>query len=307
MPHTIKYDRIEKSLSSARIATYQKFFTAHTEQEIYGIYLWNKLLGAALYPILQAAEIALRNTINQAAISKFGNYWYGTVKHHPRSPKKDNYSYINFQSNFERARIKIVKRLNKNLPKNKKLQPSHQPDFNMVVAETDFSTWEYALHPVFYKTGDKNFIWPLLSKKAFKNWPHQSSKNTHTVLYDLVSEIRPFRNRLSHHEPLWKGAKVKTEQDALAFINKKIDAIEQLIAIISSEKLKYLNTQKLIEKVRFIATKEMLDRCRYRVKGRQLSFRRKRKMKRFWIELHDSKRSEIVIIAGKKFLVEPFI
>ncbi|EOX4945730.1 Abi family protein [Vibrio alginolyticus] len=305
MPNSIRYHIIQNAISTPRIETYRKFFDEHSTEEIYGIYLWNKTLCGAIYPLLQACEVALRNAINTPAVERFGPYWYEAISH-TKHHGNDNYNYTNLVGNFERARDNVVKKLNKQLRSNGRrlLRRDYRPDFNLVVAATDFSTWEYALHTCHYRVNNNNYLWPKQTKKSFKNWPYQSSSDTQIELYDIVSELRPFRNRLSHHEPLWKGISVTTEEEALAYVNQKIDKIESLIAIISDEKAKYLNVQNLLIKARYTASKDMLDRCRYRSKGQQFTLKRKNKLRTFLRELSASNTPKIIEFGGAKFLIE---
>ncbi len=305
MPNSIRYNIIKNTISPPRIETYQKFFNNHSTEEIYGVYLWNKTLCGAIYPLLQACEVALRNAINTPAVNRFGDYWYDHIDH-TQHGRRDNYNYTNLISNFEKARNNVVTKLNKQRKINHQpvLVKTHRPDFNLVVAATDFSTWEYALHTCHYRVNNNNFIWPKQTRRSFKNWPHQSSLDTQIELYDIVSELRPFRNRLSHHEPLWKGISVTTENEALAYINQKIDKIEALISIISDEKTKYLNVQKLILRARYTASEDMLDRCRYRSKGKQITLKRKNKLRAFLRDLNTTKSPQIIEISGMQFLIE---
>ncbi|WP_250187461.1 hypothetical protein [Escherichia coli] len=98
------YIELKKLLSAPRIGTYENFFVDHTEEEIYGVYIWNKVLCGAIYPLLQAVEITIRNTINNAAVSKFGPYWHELIDHVPHFSGSDDYNYTNLKSNFEEAR-----------------------------------------------------------------------------------------------------------------------------------------------------------------------------------------------------------
>ncbi|WP_211225224.1 Abi family protein [Photobacterium halotolerans] len=308
MKESIRYEKVKPYVSGPRIGTYENFFQEHSVEEIYGVYLWNKVLCGSIYPLLQATEVALRNAINAPAEKEFGSYWYEAIEHNLRNKRRNtqDYNHTNLINKFELARKNVVKKLNESRKKaNLTALPStHQPDFNLVVAATDFSTWEFALHTCHYRVNNSNFLWPKLSKKAFKNWPTQSSSDFHKHIYPIVSELRQFRNRLSHHEPLWKGISVTTEEEALKFLSNKIDKIEELIRIISSEKTQLLNLQNLIVKARFTASKEMLDQCRYRSKGKQISIRKKKKLKQFLQELKQKKSPMLVNVAGQSYLVE---
>lgn len=305
MPKTITYSNVKKYISAPRIGTYENFFTDHSSEEVYGIYLWNKALCGAMYPLLQAVEVALRNAINTSAVQMFGTYWYNRIAHHPHNGRA-NYNHTKLVDNFEKARSTVVKQLNKNRRASRQtlLPSSHQPAFDLVVAATDFSTWEFALHNCHFQVGNNSFLWPKQTKKGFKNWPDQSSLVTHTYLYDTVAELRPFRNRLSHHEPLWKGVGVTTEQEALKFVRQKIQKIEDLLDVMSKDKTKYLNIQKLITKAKHHASTDMLDICRYRAKGKTLTIRHKKKIRKVLLDIKKDDGPTLLSYAGRKYLVE---
>ncbi|MEE1955464.1 Abi family protein [Aeromonas sp. 75A] len=308
MYKNISYNKITPYISTPRLDTYINFFQEHSIEEVYGVYIWNKVLCSAIYPLLQAAEVALRNAINTAAVNAFGDYWYDQIGNHKFPPAliKENFNHTNLKQNFEKARTNVNTKINnqRKIQGKNKLPANHRPAFDVVVAATDFSTWEFILHPCHYQLNGPDFLWPKYTKKAFKNWPDQSSQVTHTVLYDIVSELRIFRNRLSHHEPLWKGISVTTEAEAIEYVNKKIAKIEQLIGIISKDKLSLLDSQKLIKKAKYIASKDMLDICRHRAKGKDISINRKNKLKRFLAEIRTHKKPELISISGCKYIIE---
>ncbi|EJD6501499.1 Abi family protein [Providencia rettgeri] len=302
------YSELKKLLSAPRIGTYENFFTSHTEEEIYGVYIWNKMLCGAIYPLLQAVEITIRNAINNAAVNEFGPYWHEIITHVPHSPSNDDFNYINLKSNFEDARQSWLRKENKRRLSvgQTKLPTNHKPDFNCVVAETDFSTWEFALHRCFFKLPplNENFLWPNLLTSVFKNWPAQSANSTRNSVHRLISELRPFRNRLSHHEPLWKGVGITNEYDALHFINKKIDSIEKLLQIISTDKIEFIRSKKIISKAKALATKESLDAYRNRNEKIVLSLKHRKKIKKFIYSLDENSGPKIVTISGRSLLID---
>lgn len=307
MPDSINYPTIKRMLSESRINTYHQFFSDHSDQEIYGIYLWNMSLCGAFYPLLQTAEIALRNTINNVALEHYGEDWHTKIVHSEYNGLSKNSPATKLKNAFKDAIRKVIKDENEVRAKNN-LEPhplGYKPNFNKIVSNTNFVTWEYVLHPLFFRVSNPNYLWPQKIKRAFKNRPYRSPKDTLTLLYNLVSEIRPFRNRLSHHEPLWKGVTTRTETDALQYLNKKIDVIEKLIHIISSEKNKYLEVHGLIRKTRLMASKETLDTYRYRTQSATLSLKHKNKVRRFLSYVHDNDKPVLFTHGGRAFQISP--
>ncbi|MEI7126388.1 Abi family protein [Pectobacterium versatile] len=294
-------------LSSPRIGTYERFFTGHTEQEVYGLYIWNKVLCGTIYPLLQAVEVSLRNTINNAAVKAYGAYWHLSIDHVPFNNSTDDFNYINLKNNFEEARRNWLKKENgKRKNSGHPLLPSnHMPDFNCIVAETEFSTWEFSLHRCFFKLNahPEKFLWPGLLGDAFKNWPQQGANSTRDSIHRKVAELRLFRNRLSHHEPLWKGVGINREEDALIFINKKIDIIEELLSIISTDKVEFIRSKKLLKNARILASKKSLDIYRERCQNTTLSIRKKNKFKKFILSMNENTGPEIINLWGRKIII----
>ena len=81
-------------------------------------------------------------------------------------------------------------------------------------------------------------------------WPSSKASVTFTHAQALVRNAREFRNRVSHHEPVWKRYGVLTETDALAHLNEKIDAIEGAVALFSPDKLLFLQKNRILSTAR---------------------------------------------------------
>lgn len=310
VPNTINYNLVEQIISPQRIGTYRNFFHGHTDQEIYGVYLWNKAICSSLYPLLQAVEISVRNAINNAAIQKYGKNWHQTIKSEPyKNPHtgqlSPDYNYINLKKCFQTAK-KIAEKKEEKRIKQITGSPPTNPiivDFNQVIAETDFKTWEYATHKCFFRVSDQGFLWPHNLKKAFFNWPTSKAKTTLQQVHNLISELRLFRNRVFHHEPAWKSYKVTTEKEAIKHIRHKINCAEKLIDIISPEKAEFLRVTGAFNEARRIATLETLDLYRYRTKPKTISLKRKKEIKKTFKECQRNGTSEVVSYAGEEFVV----
>ncbi|WP_286899685.1 hypothetical protein [Achromobacter sp. UBA2119] len=82
MPHTLQYRPllIEALISNERISSYQSVFLPNNDVELMGVYLWNMLVCGALYPLISAVEISLRNAIDQALVAELGRFWWAGGK-----------------------------------------------------------------------------------------------------------------------------------------------------------------------------------------------------------------------------------
>lgn len=66
MPHTICYQEIiDDLITEERLKSYEVTFNTQNDIELLGAYLWNSHVCSALYPLLSATEVALRNAIDK--------------------------------------------------------------------------------------------------------------------------------------------------------------------------------------------------------------------------------------------------
>ncbi|GAB0153553.1 hypothetical protein [Marinobacterium sp. BA1] len=72
---------LETALSTERLNAYRVYFNAADDTEAYGAYMWNKAVGSAFYPLLQAIEITFRNAVHDAGVTLFsGNREWFRIK-----------------------------------------------------------------------------------------------------------------------------------------------------------------------------------------------------------------------------------
>jgi hypothetical protein len=83
---------------------------------------------------------------------------------------------------------------------------------------------------------------------------------------DLVKTVREFRNRVSHHEPVWKRYGVSSEADAIGHLHEKIDKIRQLIALVSPEKEQLVIRNGLLAQAERVCSIGELRRCQHTIK-----------------------------------------
>ncbi|HFE2914976.1 TPA: hypothetical protein ACF3A8_005318 [Klebsiella pneumoniae] len=250
MPDSVAYqpDLMDRIFTQKRMDSYQRVFGRLTDREMVGIYIWNQTLGGELYPLLSAAEITLRNAIDSAFIAFAGSRWWRGVKYKSYAPVAGHvppFEIKAMKDNFVRAAD--YARKEKYLRYHK---PNHAPTHEEVVASTDFSTWQFAMSDELLGPG---LFWNTMITQVFKGqWPSQSGAKTLSTARDQVKTIREYRNRVAHNEPLWKAYQVNTPQDAIAYINTKIDTVEQLIQLLSPEKHDLLTKHRLFSNARRI-------------------------------------------------------
>ncbi len=161
---------LEKSISPERLSTYV-LETNGDKQEALELYLKNSEISSAFYIPLQGLEITLRNALNNVLKSHYSNdAWYDTVKLNKRG-----------QQNITDAKD-TVKRLHK------QINPPH------VIAELSFGFWLSLINKKYHQN-----LWIPVLNKAFPN-AHMSRAD----ILKQLDHLRTFRNRIAHHEPVFK-------------------------------------------------------------------------------------------------------
>lgn len=163
-------ESLENSISHERLSTYLK--AANNDKgHALELYIWNTEISAAFYNPLQSLEITLRNSLHNRLSQTFGrNDWYAQI-------------------NLQQRDLDIVRKAEVTVRKlHRSVNPSH------VVAELSFGFWLSLLNRRYHQQ-----LWIPSLSKAF---PH-----AHLSRADIVKQLdhlRLLRNRIAHHEPVFK-------------------------------------------------------------------------------------------------------
>lgn len=238
-------------ITQGRLQSYLNTFPVLDDRDLIGVYVWNKHLCAAIYPLIAAAEIALRNSVDSALTKKLGALWWSGSKLQYNSYQPTNplpYAVDVVRKNFQKAYSQAKRDMR--IRYNSKANPTH----NQVVANTDLSTWEQIFDAEFFGQVTKPngtitpLIWPANLGAIFRGaWSTTSTSTFTQQVKDLIKTVREFRNRISHNEPIWKKYGIQNEQQAIAYIHEKIRKIDELITLICPSKRAILAQQNLFE------------------------------------------------------------
>lgn len=194
---------LEPSISRARLEAYRSVDASDLDMLVN--YFLNIELSEALYPTLQAFEIALRNTVHTTLTKHFSSeFWF------------DNPGVLlNWQS-------QAIHNIRGNLTTHGKPH-----DADRIVAGLNFGFW----HSMFNRPYESS-VWhangATLLESAFPQLPR--TLRTRQVIWDRCDRIRKLRNRVFHYEPIWKRSWLPTEHaqmlEAVGWINTDMhDAI----------------------------------------------------------------------------------
>lgn len=184
-------DVIRHTLSQPRLSTYERF-TATLEDAL-ELYQWNANISGAFFPCLHICEVTIRNAVSEVLFKQHGNQWpweNGFINTLP-NPRHG----YNPRNNVKQARDKVS-------------------DVNKVIPELNFVFWQ----KMFTSRHDAQLWLPHL-RDTFPYAPsHSDIATLRSEIYNDLEKIRRLRNRIAHHEPIFRRD-----------LNKDYEAIIKLI------------------------------------------------------------------------------
>lgn len=173
---------LREVISHPRFETYLNAKNGNEEKAMQ-LYLWNTAVSAAFYGPLQALEVTLRNAVHSQLAKRYGDDWYD-----------------NPQSGLTTDAKKKILNAKQKLDRN-----CNSPD---IIAALSFGFWVSLLGKGKYKDGQgkiiaKNYEMSLWRPALHRAFPHADSL-TRRQAHQKVKYLRDFRNRIAHHEPIFK-------------------------------------------------------------------------------------------------------
>lgn len=182
---------LRDAISPQRLGTYLRR-THYNSRRALDLHAWNIRAGAALYPVLQVNEVALRNTVDRALVSQFGAHWPYSQGFLRSLPNHDSAAFVRERGKAER-RLRVA-----------------QAATGDVVAAQTYWFWVMLLTSRF-----DNRIW---SREFAQSFPHAPPSITRDVVHSRADTLRKLRNRIAHHEPLMEHDLLGAYRRALAIV-----------------------------------------------------------------------------------------
>lgn len=169
---------VKKALSAARMGTYE-IAAAHDEVAALALYGWNAQVSGALMTPLHICEVVVRNTVSDTLETVYGARWPWSV---------------GFEQSLPHQRFGYSPR--------KDLQSARNgaPTTGKVIPELKFVFWQ----KMFTGRHDAR-LWNKHLLKAFPGLdPARSISDLRRNMYEELEHIRELRNRIAHHEPIFR-------------------------------------------------------------------------------------------------------
>jgi len=226
-----------EALSQERFSSYEILCPTGKESDLIGAYHWNLAICSSLYPFLQSAEIALRNSMHEALSNKFNTTeWYDLISLNPVSKKK-----------IEETKQELIRHQ----------KPTTAPN---IVASLTFGFWEKLLSHRYYANQDNPYcLWPHLIPDVFPDYKIEN-RSARKQIAKRFGEIKNLRNRLFHHEPIWKFKNRNTAEKNIASLITVFNDMVKAIGWISKEKKQYLRAFGFVSSFRELCDISCLEK-----------------------------------------------
>lgn len=193
------------NLAAPRMAAVQNFFIATSQTDLLGCYAWSQAVSAALLPLLADLEVTLRNALHISLSQYYGGSdsfnWMMTTPplqqgNHGKKPKPAAHRMNpKSQENIVTAVRKLTRK-----------RPLPTPDD--IVAALPFGFWEQIINSLDHKSQPSDLQDTILASV----FPHAPDLHRHPHgspgfklrVVNLLARIRDVRNRISHHDAIWK-------------------------------------------------------------------------------------------------------
>ncbi len=161
-------------ISAERLGTYLNA-AGHDASRALELYLWNAKIGEAFHIPIQAVEVGLRNRISNGLCTVFGPDWWQSE---------------GFEKISDRRRLDDLDTVQRRLRNRGKDVRTGQ-----IVAGLSFGFWVSMLAPRYNPT-----IWSAHFRSTFPKAPNNLTRDK---MFKKSQRIANFRNRISHHEPIF--------------------------------------------------------------------------------------------------------
>jgi len=180
---------LHPTISPERLGTYL-LASNRDDSRALKLYIWNAHVGEAFHLPIQATEVALRNTINGALVRRFGADWWNNAK------------FLAVASARQRKDITDVTR---RIQKRGSTLCTGQ-----IVANLSFGFWAGML--------DSSYNISIWSRELSSAFPHLPNKKKRKQVATRVRKVNNFRNRIWHHEPIFRMNLSQEYADAMELL-----------------------------------------------------------------------------------------
>ncbi|BFI44379.1 hypothetical protein YKD1_07980 [Yersinia pseudotuberculosis] len=211
---------LEDYISVERLQVYVDVLKLKPEEALAG-YNWNKTLSSAMQPVMHCLEVTLRNSIDYCIrhnpppgakdIYRTDKNWIFDLPRHMgdkefirqnKRYKLDSQGQIKYLPNgspvynFTTWEEKAIRKVSARITKAGKTITAER-----VISGLDLGFWTNLLCKGYEEPRTLSILWPNLLPHVFPGAPKGTKRH---IIERKLNQIRELRNRLSHHEAIWK-------------------------------------------------------------------------------------------------------
>lgn len=181
----------EKFLSAPRLAPY-KAASQGNEQKALQLYLDNLRAGQSFHTSLSLLEVTLRNVLHDELASEFrsDNWLLEQRAGFMKDPRLTYYDNKRGKDIINDKALKMVDVAIKEYRESRNGEPTHG---TALIADLSFGFWTTLF-------SNKYFF--ILNRAPLRAFAHRPRGTERKVISDKLTNVRRFRNRVYHHEPL---------------------------------------------------------------------------------------------------------
>lgn len=213
---------IQNGLSSAKLQPYQALGFQANSKELVHAYFALQDASAHLFLPLQMLELSLRNNIHNVWNSRLpptaannNQVWYDYIPHTQQS-----------QKNVRDAKVLA-----------NRSHPNNYTSDDVVCALT-IGFWVSMLDKHYRDRANQH---RYLNHEYAVLFPGRNSESIRNI-HDQLKAINTNRNRLYHHEPVWKHSSVVNLRGAMAQLENVYDSFIKVLILVSPEKKNLMDT-----------------------------------------------------------------
>lgn len=208
-----------KTISASRLQTYKDRFSLPNDAECLGLYIWNKKICGAFFPVLQLLEVSLRNAVHQ-----------GYLEHEQKRLLILNPALTNWSTLLDQGWFITFFKANKLTHKESfrhisaaeyALSQRKKPlTIDNIIAKLPYGFWAHICSKYHdEKVNDSLQLWPKNRNDVFPAAIRGGNYISMDEIQKTLQIINDIRNRIAHHEPIWHASHL---YDAPTFINKVV-------------------------------------------------------------------------------------
>jgi hypothetical protein len=218
-------ESLVNGLSEEKLNTFKSQLGCETNEDKIATYMFMQDISSHFFTLIQMIEVHLRNSIHKAATDKFkDNEWFNSI---PKSDKSKEQVSKAIEDSINNGGYKYTS--------------------DDVISNLSFGFWVHMLHIDYGnpRVKEKN-LWQSKFDEAFPNAQKKGKKRS--ALFSELGVLNKFRNRLYHHEPVWKQIKVNDINGAIDVLNKHYDRHVDFLYYMSTDAITLIKKLGLVDK-----------------------------------------------------------